>query len=475
MQNNNAKMKTVKLLFCLMCVTCIKSQTIQNKLDAEMKTFLKDAQMKHAIISLYVVNTKTNEVVYALNEETGLASASCQKIFTSIAAFDLLGKDYRYKTEIGYNGNIVNGTLNGNIFITGYGDPTLASWRYTDTKDSVLLNRWMRAIKNNNIKKINGNCYLDNSKFIFNAMPGGWIWDDMGNYYGAGTWALNWHENQFDLIMQPGKQEGDSVKIIKTEPSLINYKLKNFITTGKAGSGDNAYIYSSPYATTAFAEGTIPAQEKPFTISGSIPFPSVQIKAAFEKYFKLFNISVHQIKLSEEVNNNKQLTATPTKIIYTNYSPTLDSINYHFLKKSINFYGETFVRTIALEKTSIGNFDSGINIVRRYWKERGIEKAALHIIDGSGLSPQNRVTTHALVTALQYAQQQTWFNFFYNALPEYNGMKLKSGTIGGTKSFAGYHTSKNKTAYTVAVIVNNFDGSANEIVKKIFKVLDELK
>ncbi|MBS1626315.1 MAG: D-alanyl-D-alanine carboxypeptidase/D-alanyl-D-alanine-endopeptidase [Bacteroidetes bacterium] len=468
-------MKTVKVLFCLLCFSTVKSQTVSDRLHSAMKIFLNDAQMKHAITSLYVVNTQTNEVVYALNEETGLAPASCQKVFTSIAAFDLLGKDYRFKTEIGYNGNIVNGILNGNIFITGYGDPTLASWRYAETKDSVILNKWMNAISNNNIKKIKGNCYLDNSKFIFNAMPGGWIWDDMGNYYGAGTWALNWHENQFDLTMQPGKYEGDSVKIIKTEPNLVNYTLKNFITTGKVGSGDNSYIYSSPYATTAFAEGTIPAQEKPFTISGSIPFPALQIKAALQKYFKLFNISFNQIKLSEEVAHNKPLHSQPIKIIYTNYSPTFDNINFHFLKRSINFYGETFIRTIALEKTGIGNFDSGINIVRRYWKERGIEKSALHIKDGSGLSPQNRVTTHALVTALQYAHQQNWFNFFYNALPEYNGMKLKSGTIGGAKSFAGYHTAKNATTYTIAIIVNNFDGSANEVVKKVFKVLDELK
>lgn len=54
-------------------------------------------------------------------------------------------------------------------------------------------------------------------------------------------------------------------------------------------------------------------------------------------------------------------------------------------------------------------------------------------------------------------------------------MKLKSGTIGGTKSFAGYHTSKEGVTYTVAIIINNYDGSAGEIVKKMFRILDELK
>jgi len=43
--------------------------------------------------------------------------------------------------------------------------------------------------------------------------------EDIGNYYGAGTWGLNWHENQFDLRMKPGRAEGDSVKLIQPEKS----------------------------------------------------------------------------------------------------------------------------------------------------------------------------------------------------------------------------------------------------------------
>jgi D-alanyl-D-alanine carboxypeptidase/D-alanyl-D-alanine-endopeptidase (penicillin-binding protein 4) len=52
---------------------------------------------------------------------------------------------------------------------------------------------------------------------------------------------------------------------------------------------------------------------------------------------------------------------------------------------------------------------------------------------------------------------------------------MKSGTISGAKSFAGYHTSKNGTVYTFAVIINNFDEARGNIVQKMYKVLDELK
>ena len=163
------------------------------------------------------------------------------------------------------------------------------------------------------------------------------------------------------------------------------------------------------------------------------------------------------------------------KALYTQFSPTLDSLNYWFLKKSINLYGETLVKAIAYEKTGIGSTDKGVLLLKEFWNQKGVEPASINIIDGSGLSPQNRVTTDALVHVLQFAKSRPWFSYFYDALPLFNQMKLKSGTIGGTKSFAGYHTAKDGIKYIVAIIVNNFDGSSSEIVKKMFRILDELK
>lgn len=93
----------------------------------------KDTQFKHAAISMYVVETKTGKLFFDKNAELGLVPASCQKIITSAAAFELLGNNYRFKTELGYDGEIKDSTLNGNLYIVGYGDPTLGSWRWTNT------------------------------------------------------------------------------------------------------------------------------------------------------------------------------------------------------------------------------------------------------------------------------------------------------------------------------------------------------
>jgi len=150
-------------------------------------------------------------------------------------------------------------------------------------------------------------------------------------------------------------------------------------------------------------------------------------------------------------------------------------MKYWFLKKSINLYGEAFIKTIGWEKGELGSTEKGIELVREFWAKHGIDKSAIHIIDGSGLSPQNRVTAESEVKVLQYAKTRPWYNSFYNALPETNGMKMKSGAIGGARAFAGYQAAKNGAEYIFSIIVNNYDGSSSEIVKKMYKLLDILK
>src|SRR6266487_4099865 len=111
-------MKIFGLLTGLLFISIFSfEQTVQQRLNNAVQILLKDEQMKHAIMSLYVVETNTGKVAYNLNEQTGLAPASTQKLFTSVAAFELLGNNYRFKTELGNDGEIKNGVLNGNFYI----------------------------------------------------------------------------------------------------------------------------------------------------------------------------------------------------------------------------------------------------------------------------------------------------------------------------------------------------------------------
>ena len=469
-------MKTLGLVISLVIAPfLLTAQTLSKRLDDAIKQLENDAQMKSGQLSLYVINSKSGSVVYNRNGTIGLPTGSTQKVITSVTAFEQLGKQYRYKTEIGYNGTIEDGTLNGDLIITGYGDPTLGSWRYAGATQTAILTKWISEIKKAGINKINGNVYLDASKFSFQPIPGGWIWDDMGNYYGAGVWGLNWHENQYDLYLQPGKNEGDDVQIITTEPTLQGVALFSLLKTGKKGSGDNAYIYCPPYSGSGYVIGTVPAGDR-FKISGSFPNPVMQLQDELKGALATNKIIVEKDFINSiALSYAKQSIPKANKIIYTHLSPSLDSINFYFLRNSINLYGEALVKTIALEKNGVGDADDGLKLIKEFWKGKGVETTSINIQDGSGLSPQNRITTQALTTVMKYAEEQTWFSSFYNALPTYNNLKMKSGTIGGTKSFTGYSTAKDGTRYTFAIVVNNYNGATSAIVNKMYKVLDILK
>ncbi len=395
-----------------------------------------------------------------------MAPASCQKVITASTAFALLGHDYRYKTTIGYTGNIVNGVLHGNLILKGSGDPTLGSWRYSNANEESVINDFKNAVSQAGIHEITGHVYADESLWQSEATPDGWIWQDIGNYYGAGARALNWRENQYDLYLKSGKDIGGPVEIAGTKPSFVyGLHLKSEVTSAAKGTGDNNYIYLPLGEEYGYVRGTTPVDENHFAISGAMPNPSIQLALTLEAALK--NTSVENIA----ANYPKEKNLTEAKVFYTYTSPVLDSIIFHFLRRSINLYGEALIKTLAYNFTGVGATDSGVNVIHRFWKGKGIEPYAINIIDGSGLSPSNRVTTKALVTVMEYARKQSWFPSFFDALPTISGLKMKSGSITGVISYTGFIKGKDNNDYTFSFVVNNYDGSGNEVRHKMWKLL----
>jgi len=457
--------KTLFVIANLIIVSCSIGQNINQKLQQALQQFEADSQLRHAVSSLYVIDAKTGKIVFDKNSQVGLAPASTQKIITATTAFELLGKDYRYKTELGYDGKMEKGVLNGNLYFVGSGDPTLGSWRWWLTKDTFLMSKWWQDVKKTGIKRVDGSVWFTANKFSVKSIPDGWIWEDVGNYYGAGAYILNWKENQYDVLLRSSNEVGQPVDIISPKWNFVN-DLKS----ASKSSGDNAYVYYND-----IISGTIPINESSFKISAAQTEPIDNLCNEFSWYLNSKNVSVEaREKFSPTIASGIE-PDDKFHIINTHYSPSLDSIIYWFLKKSINLYGEALVKTFSYEKQGFGSTDSGVAIVKDFWKQKGLDEHELNICDGSGLSPLNRVTTHSEVEVLKYAKTKDWFPYFYNALPEYNNMKMKSGTIRDVKSFCGYQTSKDGNEYIFSFIVNNYNGRSSELVTKMYKVLDNLK
>jgi D-alanyl-D-alanine carboxypeptidase/D-alanyl-D-alanine-endopeptidase (penicillin-binding protein 4) len=463
-------MKKIMLFFAgFLPFVAALGQNVASELRSAFQAFEADPQLKHAISSFYVIDARTGDVVFEKNGTVGLAPASTQKIITSVTAFELLGKDYRYKTSISYVGDILNKKLTGDILLSANGDPTFGSWRYAASKEKNILHLFTDAIRKKGIREISGRLLLDGRAWESESIPDGWIWQDIGNYYGAGVSVFNWRENQYDVLLRSGTRVGDPVEIARTEPMLKNYPIESKIVSASKGTGDNAYIFILPNSQGAVIRGTIPVEESQFRISGAMMDPLTQFSNALSDSLKASHI------IWNGVAGQSGTTSAGIKELATYYSPTLDSIIYWFNKRSINLYGEALVKTMGYEKKGFGVTDSGLVVLKEFWKKNGLNDDELNMKDGSGLSPLNRVTTRSQVKILQYAKSRSWYPYFLDALPEYNAMKMKSGTISDVKGFCGYHTSKDGKEYIFSFLVNNYSGRASELVRKMYKVLDYLK
>ncbi|MCH5600747.1 D-alanyl-D-alanine carboxypeptidase/D-alanyl-D-alanine endopeptidase [Niabella ginsengisoli] len=430
-----------------------------------MKSFNNDEQLKFASAGFYVIDAATGKTVFEQNAFTGLAPASTEKVVTAATALDVLGKDFTYETKFG----IVNTGNGKSLYIQASGDPTLGSWRWDETKEEVILQAIKSAIKAKGITKLESIIINTKDWIKDDGLPARWTWEDIGQYYGAGSQGLNWRENQFDLIVKSGSSIGSEVTILRTKPYLYDYKIiSEAKAAGKETGDESALYYPSKGNNYSVLKGTIPAGKSEFVISGSIYDPARQFAKTIINELKGVAAIKEDIVITGTTYNNAEW-------LYTHTSPTLSKIVYWFLRKSVNLYGEAFLRTVAFKLKGEATTEKGVEALQEFWKEKGVDPEELHLYDGSGLSPQNRITPHAEVSVLNYAKSQTWFPDFYEALPLYNDMKMKSGTINRVKGFTGYQKSKSGKEYIFSMLINNYNGSQYSLIRKMYKVLDILK
>ena len=449
-------MKTRFFLFFFSVFQSFFAQkTIQEQLDVKVNQLLASEPMYSGSLSFYVSDENGNKI-YEYQANKGLSTASTMKIFTAAAALETLGKDYQYKTKIAFDGN---------LYVTSNGDPTLGNDRFEGYKADNFKQKVIETLKQNRISKISGDLIIDDTCFDFQKIPGGWPWNDMGNYYGAGVWGINWRENVFEIYTF-GKE-------IKSFSNINDVKWVNELRT--EGNSDKSIIYTAPYSDVVHINGSLPAKE--MKVSGAMPNPPKQLAIELAEELKKQNIDFKgRIIINSEkiINGEKPVIFPENKVILEYKSPTLDKIVYWFLKKSVNLFGETFIKTMAKEKTENPSFESGVKYLKNFWKDKGIDQRMINFVDGSGLSPQNYASSKAEVQALLWAKKQPWFDAYYDGFPVMaNGMKMKSGSIKDSRAFAGFYTSATGENYVFSIIMNNYQ--ANDLSNALYNVLNVLK
>ncbi len=469
------KIKQIWLISFIFVAGHTYSQSLNTKLQSAFNRLQADSQCRYASISLTVLDAKTGEQVFAANPNMGLATASTLKTITSITAFNLLGKDFQYETRFGYSGSIsADGTLNGDVIIKGAGDPTLGSWRYEGAHENQVLTLMVTALRKAGIKKINGHIIGDDSIFGSQSIPEGWIWMDLGNYYGAGTSGLCWRENQFDIKLRTGRVDSP-VAVTRTVPAMPYLNFKSELKTSAAGNGDDAYAFLPVNGSTMYIRGTYADDLPKKSIAAALPDPAYDAAFRLTDTLKRLGISVSNDPESTGTLTAKSLIAPQISTTLTTIlSPALSKIAYWLNQKSINLYAEQLLKTIAWKAGKLPSTNNGVEVEKAFWEAREIDRHSLNVFDGSGLSPGDRVTTLTIATVLRSAKTANWFPDFYESLPTINNTKMKSGSILNVQAYAGYQTYHGREL-CFSIMVNNFNGSGKTIKEKMFRVLDEMK
>ena len=170
--------------------------------------------------------------------------------------------------------------------------------------------------------------------------PDGWIWQDIGNYYGAGATSLSWHENQLDVYIKPGAKVGDLVRLTKIDPAYPYLQFINEIKTGPAGSGDKVYAYAAPYSSVVYLRGTYGIDwVKP--ISPAIPDPAFDAAYRLADTLRTAGIETSEAPTTWRRMQELKPSILPSyQVLHTINSPKLTDLVFWFNRKSINLYGE---------------------------------------------------------------------------------------------------------------------------------------
>ena len=456
----------------------------QNKKIAdEVKKMTSDSQLKHASVAVSVYNITQNKEEYSYDADRLMSPASLMKIFTTAAGFEYLGKGFRFKTSLGYTGSITrDGVLNGDLVIIGGGDPLLGSYRYRQTVMDTLFRLWYNALRKEGIVSVNGRVLADATIFDGPQLHDTWVWGDVGNYYGCGATGLNFHENMYFVYFNPDRREGFPASIDHVQPKGIDVRAQNHVTTGPANSGDQVVIYGTPTASMRYYEGTVPLGKNNFKVRGALPNPGKSCAELFSVYLrnKNFNVSSHA---SDEVSSS-----TKANVIFDYYSVSYNIISQYTNMTSNNIYAESIFKYLGYHVYGKGNFKNGANAVNKYLKEKDMDMTAVNIVDGSGLSRAGMATARFFTDFLakvyktdyntdfrktlpKVGESGTARNLLSGQMPANSEIYVKTGTMTGVCSYAGYATRANGEKICFSILVNNQTVSASSVRPKVAKLL----
>lgn len=430
-----------------------------------------------------------------------LLPASNTKLISTGLALNALGPDFRFRTRIGYSGEIKDGTLCGDLHIIGGGDPTIASGDDIALSADSLLSVWTAMIKEAGIERIDGDIVGDGAFFDGMNECSSWSYGDIGTYYGAGGDGLCFYRNIQEYDVCPGDSVGNAAAISVRYPDTPWLRLSNTSVTAPAGTGDNLYLYNTDLAPVAEMRGTFALDKSPKKLYCSNKFGALTCAWYLQNHLRKAGVEVRggaadiRYMWNGETVVEKLQKESGLELIGETFSPELKDIAFLTNRRSDNFYAETLLRMVSLRNTGSSEYDSCRVAVRMELDSLGVDwRYGVRMYDGSGLARHNYISPDFFCRFLRAMAASRVADAYMKTIshPGDPGMTsrlagqpstlkrriiMKSGSMDGVLCYSGYvlpEVGGNAGVTTFSIMTNNCpdgQGAVREFIDNVITLI----
>lgn len=456
----------MKKLALILAVLLSFQAAAQNAVQAYLNQLKTTEELKEAVWGLKAVKLN-GEVIAEYNGGTRMVPASNMKLITTGVILNELGPDYRFQTKLAYNGEIRDSTLIGDLYIVGGGDPTIGDRDTVAVELQATFAAWEKIIRSAGIERIEGRIIGDGRYFDGERQNHSWMLEDCAAGDGTVLTGLSFSGGLQSFNVSPGAKDGDPAKVEAIFPETPWMNWNHSCRTAAAGTGEDLYYASSELAPIASMTGTVPLGAKTRRITCANSFGAMTCAFYFYRYLENEGIiategpaDIDMNGLIRDFSSEEALPAAKPQdqlaYIGGTVSKPLVDIVRHTNNESNNYYAESFMRTLAKEKSGSATYASGQETVKSALKNLGLKNVAeMQIFDGSGLSRKNYVSPDFFVDYLTAMHSSKVYSAFLSTLPQPGKgtlvsrmvnasssvrarVYMKSGSMNGVRCYSGY-------------------------------------
>jgi D-alanyl-D-alanine carboxypeptidase/D-alanyl-D-alanine-endopeptidase (penicillin-binding protein 4) len=393
------------LLLFLICSTAVVNAA--DGLSTQIESLLFRPIYAETQWGVFIYSLTYDSVIYSCNAERLFVPASTMKLFTSAAALDSLGPDYRFETAFLADGALDSaGTLWGDLIVRGSGDPTFRNHNGSNGAPTPFQ-QIADSLWQHGLRKIQGRIVGDARAWPRELPCPSWQIGDLQEDWAPITGALSLNRND---------QIGDS--------SLFSVMETH---------ANSSAVF--------------------------VPSPTFSFLVDFQRALRNDGIWISQ-------NTDEKLRAHATATMYVHESAPLSEILKQMNKKSDNFCAEQLALVLGQ-----GSREQGLEVVSQFLTRAGMDTLQMRLADASGISRENLLSPAMIVQLLRYMHTHRFANEYKESLAvmgmdgtlgsRFVGapgveVRAKTGTLDYVSALSGYMKTEAGEEIAFSFLCNNF-------------------